>query len=130
MNNISYRTFLREGYKAVKGNTHNQRKEIRLLIREGFRKHADVQDPEEKQKLMLKAKNTLELLTIASERRGIAHDIVRNLCYLKYFRDKYNERPPMFNRKMNADTRNEFKDAYTELDCMKDMLNKDLDLCL
>ncbi|RCH80184.1 hypothetical protein CU098_003000, partial [Rhizopus stolonifer] len=70
-----YRRFLRAGQAATEG---PNKKHAQSLIREGFENKGFLHDPE----IDVKVKNTLELLHIASQRKGIEFDIVRNLCQL------------------------------------------------
>ncbi|KAL7328067.1 hypothetical protein PS15p_206391 [Mucor circinelloides] len=118
-----YRQFLKAGDAAVDG---VDKKHIKLLIRQGFENKQYLTDPE----VDVKVKNTLTLLKNASSRRGIEHDIVHNLCQLKYFRDKDNIRPPLFNRKLSPQLQKLHGNSQKELELVIDMLNKDLKLCL
>ncbi|CAO0799221.1 unnamed protein product [Mucor circinelloides] len=118
-----YRQFLKAGDAAVDS---VDKKHIKLLIRQGFENKQYLTDPE----VDVKVKNTLTLLKNASSRRGIEHDIVHNLCQLKYFRDKDNIRPPLFNRKLSPQLQKLHGNSQKELELVIDMLNKDLKLCL
>ncbi|GAN04701.1 radical sam proteins [Mucor ambiguus] len=118
-----YRHFLKAGDAAVDG---VDKKHIKLLIRQGFENKQYLTDPE----IEVKVKNTLTLLKNASGKRGIEHDIVHNLCQLKYFGDKDNIRPPHFNRKLSPQVQKLHNDSQQELKLVINMLNKDLKLCL
>lgn len=80
---LDYRTFLKAGNAAVLGNARNQKKYIRLLIREAFQKYQDT--PE----MRKRAENTLAFLHLASTKNGIERNIVRNMCDLKFHYDQY-----------------------------------------
>ncbi|CAO3609291.1 unnamed protein product [Mucor fragilis] len=118
-----YRQFLKAGDAAVDG---ADKKHIKLLIRQGFENKQYLTDPE----IDVKVKNTLTLLKNAAGKRGIEHDIVHNLCQLKYFGDKDSIRPPHFNRKLSPQLQKLHNDSQKELGLVIDMLNKDLKLCL
>ncbi|OBZ84092.1 hypothetical protein A0J61_07864 [Choanephora cucurbitarum] len=118
-----YRQFLKAGQAATEG--HNK-KHIRSLIREGFENPTFARDPE----IEIKARNTLRLLQLAGERRGIEFDLVRNLCQLKYFRDRDNLRPPLFNRRIPQQQKALHDQPRKDLELMIEMLNRDLQLCL
>lgn len=81
-----YRQFLKAGEAAVISS--QTKRNIRLLIREGFESDKFRADPN----IDTKMKNTLELLRIASQRRGLEYDIVKNLVELKADRDRYEKR--------------------------------------
>ncbi|KAI8638443.1 hypothetical protein BD408DRAFT_446809 [Parasitella parasitica] len=118
-----YRQFLRAGDAAVNG---VNKRHVKSLIRQGFENKLYLTDPE----IEIKAKNTLMLLNNASLRKGIEYDIVRNLCQLKYFKDKDDIRPPLYNRKMQPHVKKLHDESRKELELVIDMLNKDLKLCL
>ncbi|KAI8967901.1 hypothetical protein BDF20DRAFT_897731 [Mycotypha africana] len=118
-----YRIFLRTGKKAVDG---VNRKHIKSLIREGFENKVFLSDPN----IELKAKNTLELLEIASKKRGVGYKLVSNLCQLKYFKDRDMRRPPLFNRKMSPADKKLHDSARKELELTIACLNNELNLCL
>ncbi|KAL9558460.1 hypothetical protein MBANPS3_000878 [Mucor bainieri] len=118
-----YRQFLKAGDAAV---DVVDKKHIKLLIRQGFENKQYLTDPE----IDVKVRNTLTLLKNASGKRGIEHDIVHNLCQLKYFGDKDRIRPPHFNRKLSPQVQKLHNDSQKELELVIDMLNKDLKLCL
>lgn len=81
-----YRTFLKAGNAVV--STPHSKCNMRLLIREGFTNDRFSSDLH----IDTKVKNTLELLHIAANRKGLERDIVNNLCELKYDKEKYNKR--------------------------------------
>ncbi|KAI7891024.1 uncharacterized protein EV154DRAFT_509760 [Mucor mucedo] len=119
-----YRTFLKAGNAVV--STPQSKRNMKSLIREGFTSDRFATDA----RIDVKVKNTLELLRIAATRKGLERDIVNNLCELKYDEDKYNKRPPFFNRNLSSQLKAMHYASREELNLTIDILNKDLDLCL
>ncbi|CAO3618264.1 unnamed protein product [Mucor hiemalis] len=118
-----YRQFLKAGDKAV---SRSLTKNMRSLIRKGFTSERFLTDPN----IRTKAKNTLELIQNASESKGLESDILSRLCELKKDQDKYDRRPPFYNRNLSASVKDLHYSSRNEIDLTIEMLNKDLDLCL
>lgn len=76
------------------------------------------------------AKNTLELLRLSSERRGMEHTLINNLCQLHYLTSKDDIRPPFYNRKFPPQVKQLHETSTQDLQLVIQMLNKDLKLLL
>ncbi|GAA5816426.1 hypothetical protein MFLAVUS_009955 [Mucor flavus] len=120
-----YRTFLKAGEAAVSTTPHSKRN-MKSLIRKGFTNNVFLCDPN----IHTKAQNTLELLHIAAVRKGLERDIVNNICELKYEQEKYDKRPPFYNRNLSSQLKEIHSTSRKEIELTIDMLNKELNLCL
>lgn len=118
-----YRQFLKAGDNAV---SRDLTKNMRSLIRKGFTTERFLTDPN----IQTKVKNTLELLQNASERKGMESDILTRLCEMKKDQDKYDRRPPFYNRNLSTSLKNLHYSSRNEIDLTIEMLNTDLELCL
>ncbi|KAL0087238.1 hypothetical protein J3Q64DRAFT_1833445 [Phycomyces blakesleeanus] len=124
-----YRTFLRAGSKAVVG-TNRQRKQIWQWTRTKFDKNLTETDPEKLGDLWIRSQNTLAFLKIASQRKGLEHKIVRNLCDFQFYQNRFNERPNILRRNIPSDISYMHAHCMDDLDLVIEMLNQELDLCL
>ncbi|KAI8136686.1 hypothetical protein BJV82DRAFT_675801 [Fennellomyces sp. T-0311] len=116
-----YRALLKAGYAAVQHERH-AKTQIRQRIRDRFESTSLANET--------KVQNTIQFLITASKRRGLEHDIVRNICQLDRYRAQYDIRPPLYNRKLPAPVRAVHDSSYEELDVLIRMLNNELQLLL
>ncbi|KAG2177004.1 hypothetical protein INT43_007658 [Umbelopsis isabellina] len=115
-----HRQLLRAGTFATR--TSNDSKRILWSkIRDGFKEHHNERDANKLEELMANA---------AGQSVGKEHAIVKNLTTLHYFRSKYAERPPFYNKKQPLYVTQLHYHAYDEIDLTISMLNKTLGLCL
>ncbi|ORY99951.1 hypothetical protein BCR43DRAFT_484607 [Syncephalastrum racemosum] len=116
-----YRALLRAGYAAV-GYDRALKEALRRRVRDRFEQQKGVDATD------VQIRNTLEFLNIAGRRKGLEHNIVRNLCELDTKQALYDIRSPRFTKKKETQAlHNEFYDDYHDV-CVK--LNAELDLCL
>ncbi|KAI9497924.1 hypothetical protein BDB00DRAFT_546572 [Zychaea mexicana] len=119
-----YRALLKAGYAAVKHERKNKI-QIRQRIRNRFEDSSSSLAVNDQ-----KIQNTIEFLKTAAKRRGLEHDIVRNICNLDRYRAEYDIRPPMYSKKFSKEVRQLHQSSYEELDLLIKMLNDDLQICL
>ncbi|KAI9007007.1 hypothetical protein CLU79DRAFT_778803 [Phycomyces nitens] len=124
-----YRTFLRQGSKAVMSTTR-QRKQIWQIIRAKFKENLDETDPEKLGDLWIRSQNTLVFLESAAQKKGLESKIVRNLCDFQFYQNRFNNRPYVMPRNMPSNVSNIHAHAMDDLDLVIEMLNQELDLCL
>ncbi|KAI9258085.1 hypothetical protein BDA99DRAFT_515186 [Phascolomyces articulosus] len=118
-----YRALLKAGYAAVQYERHHKL-QIHQRIRHRF------EHPPSPVVNDTQINNTIEFLNTAAKRRGLEHDIVRNICSLDRYRAQYDIRPPLYNRKLTPDIRHLHDTSHDELDELIKLLNNELELCL
>ncbi|KAI8079956.1 uncharacterized protein BX664DRAFT_341893 [Halteromyces radiatus] len=124
-----YRTFLKAADKALP-RTLQKTWYLRQRIRRQFEAYKKETDPIKRLEWESRAKNTLLLVQLASQRRGLENDIIKNLAELEYHRTKFNERSPLAYHKIRPEVQQLHQNADKDLEIVIDKLNKELNLCL
>ncbi|KAL1915580.1 uncharacterized protein VTP21DRAFT_6704 [Calcarisporiella thermophila] len=123
-----YRRLWRAGHAAV-SNAAPAKYIFRRKLRDGFNENLSA-SPDQCPILFSRAHNTLLFLDQAARRRGLEHKVIKNLCQMGIYHQKYAERPPFWNRKLKPHQHKLHAASYDGYYRTIEMLNESLGVFL